>query len=481
MVLKRPSPRSIVLFGASGDLTARKVMPALYNLFLQELLPSDMAIVGYARSDLDDSTFRARMRQEVAEHSRTGVDEGAWSRFSSALFFVKGGYDEPGAMDGLADRLVSLEDELGLSGERLFYCATPPSAFEQIPLRLAEAGLANRSRIVIEKPFGSDLASACRLNEVLHQAFPESQVFRIDHYLGKETVQNLLVFRFSNGMFEPIWNRRYVSMVQIDVAESDGIETRAKFYEEAGAIRDIVQNHMMQLLATLMMEPPAKFDAESIRDEKVKLLRSVPPIAPSDVARGQYVTGSVSSQTVAGYRQETGVPADSITETFAAIKVNIENWRWAGVPVFLRTGKRLPRRETTINVVFHDAPHMLFEESGIATPEPNHLAIRIQPNEGITLTFDAKVPGPEMKVTPVEMSFDYEESFMTQPAEAYERLLHDALDGDATLFTRADEIERCWQIVEPILVREPPEFYEAGSWGPPGSDRLLNGARWHLR
>ncbi|HVF11697.1 MAG TPA: glucose-6-phosphate dehydrogenase, partial [Actinomycetota bacterium] len=357
---------------------------------------------------------------------------------------------------------------------------TPPSAFELIAQRIAEQELSPRSRIVVEKPFGRDVESARSLNEALHRVFDENQIFRIDHYLGKETVQNILVLRFSNGMFEPIWNRRYVSSVQVDVAESVGIEGRGKFYEEAGVIRDIVQNHMMQLVATLMMEPPASFDAESIRDEKVKLLRAVPRLKPENVVRGQYVSGMVDGKGVVGYRQETDVASDSFTESFVAIRAEIENWRWAGVPIFLRTGKRLPLRATTITVVFKDAPHMLFEESGLAAPSPNHLTIRVQPDEGITLTFDAKVPGPEMEIAPVDMSFDYDTSFMTEPAEAYERLIHDAMEGDATLFTRADEIERAWEIVEPLLDKTRPEFYEAGSWGPRESEQLVAPGIWHL-
>lgn len=473
MSLKRPEPHTIVVFGASGDLTSRKVMPALYNLCVRELLPEDFAIVGYARSEWSTDEFRSRMRDAVEEHGRLGLDDQSWSEFASRLEYVCGDYADEGAMSHLPPVL---------SGERriLFYCATPPSAFMQIADRLHEEGLSRNARIVVEKPFGHDSSSAKQLNESLHRCLEESQIFRIDHYLGKETVQNILVLRFSNGMFEPIWNRRYVQMVQIDVAEDLGIEGRGRFYEESGAVRDIVQNHLLQLLATLTMEPPASFDAESIRDEKVKLLKSVPPVDPKTLVRGQYGSGELDGNRVAAYREEEGVAKESKTETYAALRIGIENWRWAGVPFVLRTGKRLPVRSTTITVVFNDAPHMLFEGSGLRRPAPNHLTIRIQPNEGITLTFDAKVPGPEMEISPVNMDFSYEESFMTKPAEAYERLLHDVMEGDATLFARADEIERAWEIVGPALLQTEPELYEAGSWGPPSADRLVSPHGWFL-
>lgn len=444
-------------------MTSRKVMPALYNLFKLDLLPDKFAIVGYARSPMDDQGFREAMRQAVSEHARLGFDETVWQRWAPKLTYVSGEYSD-------TDGLTELAKVLGTEAEALYYCATPPSAFPHIISGLGSLGLAKRSRIVVEKPFGHDLVSAMQLNGLLHENFEEKDIFRIDHYLGKENVQNILVFRFSNGMFEPIWNRRYVASVQIDVAEDLGVERRGKFYEEAGAVRDIIQNHILQLLAILMMEPPSSFDAESIRDEKVKVLKAVAPLDPDLVVRGQY----------GGYRNEQGVAGDSQTATFIAARLSIENWRWAGVPIFIRTGKRLARRATTISVTFHDAPHLLFEDAGMQSPEPNHLTIRIQPDEGITITFDAKIPGPEMRIQPVDMNFDYDRSFDVAPPEAYERLILDAMQGDRTLFLRADEVERSWEIVANVLTHTPPWHYEPGSWGPTEAERLVAPQRWHL-
>ncbi len=441
-------------------------------------MPSKFAVVGYARSLMTDAEFAAKMKAAAKEASPKTFKESDWNRFEKHLGYAAGDYSGADGMIPLVEKLGQLEP--GVASKRLMYCATPPEAFPVIASSLGSAGLAEGSRIVVEKPFGRDIASARELNAVLHTSFEEGQIFRIDHYLGKETVQNVLVFRFANGMFEPIWNRLYVAAVQIDVAESLGVEGRESFYEGAGAIRDIVQNHMMQLLATLTMEPPAKFDAESIRNEKVKLLRAVRPVDPSSVVRGQYTTGKVEGERAKGYRDENGVSPDSNTETFAAMKLNIDNWRWSGVPFYLRTGKRLPQRATTITVIFGDAPHMLFEESGLDMPEPNHLTIRIQPDEGITLTFDAKVPGPEMRVRPVDMNFDYDESFRVAPQESYARLIHDAMQGDATLFARSDEIERAWEILDPVLVPSEPELYASGTWGPNGADRLVHPSRWYL-
>ncbi|MDQ4149666.1 MAG: glucose-6-phosphate dehydrogenase [Actinomycetota bacterium] len=480
MSLERPDPQAIVIFGASGDLTQRKAMPALYNLYRQGLLPRDFAVIGFARSPMTTEQFSEQMRQAVAESSSTAFQERRWADLQRHLSYFQGDYSDPESFRKLGRRLEEVDQELGTQGRRLFYCATPPSAFPTIAGNIGKAELAADCRIVIEKPFGHDLASAMDLNSILHCVFQEHQIFRIDHYLGKETVQNILVFRFANGMFEPIWNRGYVSSVQIDVAESVGIGGRGSFYEEAGAVRDIVQNHMMQLLAILTLEPPPSFDSESIRNEKVKLLRSVRPIDPTTLVRGQYTAGVVEGEAVRGYQEEEGVTPGSQTETFAAMRAEIENWRWAGVPFYLRAGKRMPRRATCITMMFHGAPHLLFESSGLDRPDPNHLSIRIQPNEGITITFGAKLPGPDMRVAPVDMDFDYHESFMSQPAEAYERLIHDAMVGDATLFTRADEIERSWEIVEGILGKSDPEPYQAGTWGPRSADELIRPGRWHL-
>ena len=483
MTLKVPDNQTIVIFGATGDLTGRKLMPALYNLFVESLLPEDFAVVGYSRTEMSTHEFREHQAANVAKYSRTGLDPGAWEHFAQHIDYIAGGFEPEGAMHHLAQRLEEIDAAIHGGGRRMFYCAVPPSLFPKIATRLGEEGLNRDSRIVMEKPFGFDLASAKELNRRLHEVFDENQIYRIDHYLGKETVQNVLVLRFANGMFEPIWNRRYVKQVQIDVAEELGIEGRGRFYEEAGAMRDIVQNHIMQLLAFVTMEPPARFDAESIRDEKVKLLRSVPPVRrrERDLVRGQYVAGVVRGVLVPGYREEIDVAPESITETFVAIRMRVENWRWAGVPIIVRTGKRLARSATQITISFAAAPHLLFEESGLDLPGPNNLIIRVQPNEGISLSFDAKVPGPEMRLGQVQMDFEYEKSFMTKPAEAYERLLHDVMVEDHTLFMRADEIERAWEIVEPVLERLPPDPYFAGSWGPERAKELVAPYQWHLR
>jgi glucose-6-phosphate 1-dehydrogenase len=481
MSLRPPDPQAIVVFGASGDLTSRKIMPALYNLFVQDLLPEGFAIIGYSRTKYSDEDFRKKAKEDVAEFSRTKIDKKAWEAFAAKVRYVSGEFDSEGAMDHLVDHLKDADESFGVQGRRMFYCATPPSAFPHIANRLRETGLAADSKIVIEKPFGSDLKSARDLNETLHEAFGEDQIFRIDHYLGKETVQNILVFRFSNGMFEPIWNRRHVARVEIDVAESIGIEGRGRFYEEAGAMRDIMQNHVLQLLAFLTMEPPAAFEAPAIRAEKIKLLGSIPPVEVKSVVRGQYASGTVDGERVPGYREEPDVAPDSKTETFAAIRVEIENWRWAGIPFYLRTGKRLARRATSATIVFNEAPLMIFRQSGIERPDPNHIEIRIQPDEGIALSFGAKVPGPEMRVAPVVMDFNYEESFMTEPSEAYERLIHDVMCGDQTLFTSAEEIERAWEILDPVLQPAQPDPYFAGTWGPQEAGRLIAPHAWHLR
>ena len=481
MTLKTPPNQTIVIFGATGDLTGRKLLPALYNLFIDKLLPEKFAVIGYSRSEVSTEEFREQSATNVAKHSRSGFDRTAWEAFSQNLSYVGGTVDLPGSLSHLAQILENVDQAMGGHGRRMFYCATPPSLFPVIAQRLGEAGFNQGGRIIMEKPFGQDLESARTLNAALHQVFDEEQIYRIDHYLGKETVQNILVLRFANGLFEPIWNRSYVRQVQIDVAEDIGVEGRGRFYEEAGAIRDILQNHIMQLLAFITMEPPVRFDAESIRDEKMKLLRSVPPVKSKwDVIRGQYVAGVVNGVLVPGYREEQDVAPDSITETYVAMRLRIENWRWAGVPIVVRTGKRLGRRASQVRISFAAAPHLMFEESGLDRPGPNNLCLRIQPNEGISLTFDAKVPGPEMQVGEVKMDFDYEQSFMTKPAEAYERLLHDVMVNDHTLFMRADEIERAWEIVEPVLERSTPEPYFAGSWGPERAKELVAPYTWQL-
>ncbi|GAC1375773.1 MAG: glucose-6-phosphate dehydrogenase [Actinomycetota bacterium] len=482
MTLQPPPNQTIVIFGATGDLTGRKLLPGLYNLDVESLMPEKFAVIGYSRSPLTSEEWRGQAAALVAKYSRSGIDPFAWEAFATHLEYVSGAIDDPGAMNHLVPALDEVDRHIQGEGRRTYYCAIPPSTFPLIATRLGETGLNRGARVVMEKPFGSNLASARELNAVLHSVFDEDQIYRIDHYLGKETVQNILVLRFANGMFEPIWNRQYIRQVQIDVAEQIGVEGRGRFYEEAGAMRDIVQNHIIQLLAFVTMEPPVRFDAESIRDEKMKLLRSVPPVRrrDRDVVRGQYVAGVVRGVLVPGYREEQDVSPDSPTETFVAMRLRVENWRWAGVPIIVRTGKRLANTATQITISFAAAPHLMFEESGLDRPGPNNLCIRVQPNEGISLTFDAKVPGPDMQVAPVQMNFDYQQSFMTKPAEAYERLLHDVMVEDHTLFMRADEIERAWEIVEPVLEPQPPVPYFAGSWGPERAKELVAPYSWHL-
>ena len=475
MTLERPDPQAIVVFGASGDLAKKKILPALYNLFVESYLPEHVAIVGYSFSDWSDDDFRAHAKDAVEQFSRTPIDPGAWERFAPMLSFIAGKFDDPAAMRTLAGRLSDADADRACDGGRLYYLATPPSFFPVIATQLGAMpggpGDPDRTRIVVEKPFGHDLASAKELNEVIHKVFEERQVFRIDHYLGKETVQNLMVVRFGNSLWERVWNRDAIDHVQFTVAEEIGVEGRAAYYEQAGAIRDLIQNHMLQVTALLAMEPPGSLEPEAFRGEKVDLLQTIRPIAPADVVRGRYE----------GYLQEPGVAPDSTTETFAAVKLHIDNWRWSGVPFYLRHGKRLPERASHINVVFRSAPSYLFHGAGIRSLPPDHLTIRIQPDEGISLSFQAKRPGPGYELQEVEMDFSYGESFMTKPAEAYERLLHDAMDGDGTLFTREDGVERSWEIVEDILSHTGPVHpYAPGSWGPAEADELISPRRWHL-
>jgi glucose-6-phosphate 1-dehydrogenase len=492
---RTPDSCVLVIFGATGDLTHRKLVPALYSLSHQRLLPPQFALVGFARRDWSDDFFREEMRKGVEEFGR-GAQGGVWESFANSLFYSRGSFDEPAAYKQLAALLDRLDEERGTAGNRLFYLATSPESFPDIIRNLSEAGLTHRNesgpwtRIVVEKPFGHDLTSAQRLNRLLmNNGFRERQVFRIDHYLGKETVQNILAVRFANLIFEPIWNAQYVDHVQITVAESVGVEGRAGYYDEAGATRDMVQNHMMQLLSLVAMEPPTAFDADAVRDEKVKVLRSI-CLPPGEVAsltvRGQYGPGTIGGAPVPAYRQEKGVAADSGSETYVALKLMIENWRWAGTPFYLRTGKRLPKRITEIAVVFKKVPHLLFNQHSSVGLESNVLALRIQPDEGISLRFGAKVPGPAVRLRSVNMEFLYGVAFGAEPAEAYERLLLDAMIGDPTLFTRRDEVEQAWSFVTgltkawegaPAL---PGANYAAGSWGPEESDALIerDGRAW---
>ncbi len=473
MGMEPPPPQAIVVFGASGDLSHRKLLPALYELARQGLLPERRAIVGYARTEATDDEFRDQARASVAEQAgQTDLDDATWKAFADSLYYVSGSFDGEHAFHPLHQRLDELDRTIGLQKRRLYYCATPPSAFESIVDRLGACDLEGTdSRIVIEKPFGRDLESGRALTAHLHRVFSESRVLRIDHYLGKETVQNLLVFRFANSMFERVWNRDAIDHIQVTVAEEAGVGSRVGYYDEAGAIRDMVQNHLLQVLAFLAMEPPRSLEPESVRDEKVKVLRAVRPFSAEDTVRSQYI----------GFAQEAGGASD--TETFVAVRAFIDNWRWSGVPFYLRTGKRLPRRETEGVVVFKDVPTYLYDTLDVPPPPANHLVVGIQPHEGITFTFQAKAPGPGFRPRTVKMDFDYEESFGGEPAEAYERLLYDAMSGDHTLFTRADEVERSWEIVGPLLGGARPQLcsYEPGTWGPPEANELIEPRHWHLR
>jgi glucose-6-phosphate 1-dehydrogenase len=491
-----PDPATFVLFGGTGDLAHRKVVPALFQLWRTNLLPHELAIVAIGRRPYSDEQFRGELRASLEQFSRVlPIEPAVWDDFAARISYHRGDFGDQALYDGLADRLDEIDREHGTRGNRLYYLATQPSAFAEIIAGLGQAGLDHEHhgqgwrRIVIEKPFGRDLTSAVRLNREVGKVFRESQVYRIDHYLGKETVRNILVFRFGNGIFEPIWHRRYVDHVQITVAESIGVEKRGSFYEEAGASRDFLQNHLMQLLALVAMEPPATFDADALRDEKVKVLRAIEPMSREEVAanvvRGQYGPGWVAGEPVAGYREEPEVDPESETETYVAARFEIDDWRWAGVPFYLRAGKRLPKRATEIAIQFKEVPHALFKESS-ADPEANLLALRIQPDEGILLRFAAMVPGLGVDVRSVNMDFTYGSAFSVDSPDAYETLILDALLGDAALFTRADEVEKAWSIVTPIIEAwaeaAAPDFpnYEAGSWGPAAAEPLLaaDGRRW---
>jgi glucose-6-phosphate 1-dehydrogenase len=491
-----PDPAIVALFGATGDLAHRKVIPALYQLWRTNLLPHEFMLLAIGRRPYDDDTFRKEIRGALEKYARVlPLDEAAWKAFSHRVAYQRCDFDDPKGFDQLAKRLDDVDREHGTRGNRLFYLATQPSAFSEIVAELGRVGLdhevhgAGWRRVVIEKPFGHDLESAHRLNKEVGRVFRESQVYRIDHYLGKETVRNLLVFRFANGIFEPIWNRRHIDHVQITVAESIGVENRGAFYEETGASRDFLQNHLLQLMSLVAMEPPATFEADPLRDEKVKVLRAIAEKSRHqigrDVVRGQYASGWVAAQQVPGYRQEPEVDPQSETETFIAAKLMIDDWRWSDVPFYLRTGKRLPKRATEIAIQFKEVPHKLFRESA-TDPEPNLLAIRIQPDEGIMLRFGAKIPGLGIDVRSVTMDFTYGSAFAVDSPDAYETLILDALLGDASLFTRADEVEEAWGIVDPIIDAwadtPPPDFpnYEAGSWGPAEADEMLarEGRRW---
>jgi glucose-6-phosphate 1-dehydrogenase len=493
---KSPQPNTLVIFGATGDLTHRKLLPALYSLFRQRLLPGEINIVGFARREKSTEEFRRDVAEAIDKSGPSPQDDNeSKERFLQRVDYVQGQYVDPADFHRLYQFLNKNKDGAAMPANTLFYLATPPSQYEPIIKNLGESGL-NRNenglwtRCIIEKPFGQDLESARRLNRTATGVFSESQLFRIDHYLGKETVQNLLVLRFANGIFEPIWNRRYVDNIQITVAESIGVEDRGKFYEETGILRDIVQNHILQLLCLVAMEPPSTFIADAVRDEKVKVLRAVKPISESAVGqvsvRGQYAAGSLLGEHHVGYLEEEGVSSDSTTETYVALRLELNNWRWAGVPFYVRTAKRLPKRITEIAIQFKDAPLQIFGPDVEEEASPNTLALNIQPDEGISLRFDSKVPGPVNHIRPVSMDFRYGTSFGESPPDAYERLLLDAMLGDSTLFTRNDENEIAWTIMTPILeawrksgAKKIPQ-YAIGTWGPEEAEELIrrDGRKW---
>jgi glucose-6-phosphate 1-dehydrogenase len=495
----RPAPPCVlVIFGATGDLTKRKLVPAIYNLLANRLLPDEFAIVGVGRSPMADDEFRERVLGELREFATVDVDDGNQEWIARRLRYVAVDAADPSTFEGLAEVLKKADEELGTAGNYLFYLAVPPKLFDGYVRGLGEAGLMREEeerfrRVIIEKPFGHDLESALDLNRRIREVLEERQIYRIDHYLGKETVQNIMAFRFGNGIFEPIWNRRYIDHVQITVAETVGVEGRGSYYEEAGALRDMVQNHMFQLLAITAMEPPVSLAADTVRDERVKVLSAIRPFTHEDVlrhtVRGQYGEGEVDGKRKPAYRAEDSVSPQSSTETFAALELFVDNWRWADVPFYLRTGKRLPRRVSEIAIQFKCAPLMLFRETEIERLNPNLLVIRIQPDEGISLRFEGKIPGPQMRLGTVKMDFQYEDYFGRQAHTGYETLLYDCMLGDSTLFHRSDMVEAGWRVVTPILdvwkALTPRIFpnYAANTWGPKEADEMIerHGRKWRNR
>ena len=488
-------PCVMVIFGASGDLTRRKLIPALYNLAAGDLLPRDFAVVGVARQEMTSKDFREKMGREIRGVMTDEIKPHLWEQLERRLHYLPGDAADAGTYQRLHDMLPGLDRDHGTQGNYFFYLATAPDLFAGIVHQLGLAGLTREDdgrwrRVIIEKPFGRDLETARALNAAIAKTLRERQIYRIDHYLGKETVQNLLAFRFSNGIFEPIWNRRYINHVQITAAESAGVEKRGRYYEQAGALRDMLPNHLFQLLSLTAMEPPVSFAADAVRDEQAKVLNAIPTLGPNEVlrraVRGQYAEGEVNGERVPGYRNEPDVAADSTTETFAALKLFVDNWRWADVPFYVRTGKRLSSRMTEIAIQFKRAPFMLFRHTSVERLAPNRLVLHLQPNEGISLSFGAKVPGPVMRLGAVDMSFEYADWFGTTPSTGYERLLHDCMMGDATLFQRADMVEASWQVVTPVLdvwkALPPRDFpnYAAGTRGPAEADELIarDGRQW---
>jgi glucose-6-phosphate 1-dehydrogenase len=482
---------ALVIFGATGDLAQRKLLPGLYNLAHEGSLPERFELIGIARSEHSDEEFREAARESIARFSRRKPDEDVLAGLLGDLKYIPGSFDDPEVYKRIKGAIGEFEERAGYPLNRVFYMSTAPQFFPVIAEQLGTAGLhevkERETRLVIEKPFGYDLTSARELNSHLLEVFEEQQIFRIDHYLGKETVQNLMAFRFANTLFEPVWNRNFIDHVEITAAEDIGIGGRGDYYDHAGALRDLVQNHMLQLLSLLTMEPPSSFDADKVRDEKVKVLEAIVPPAQDQVAsmavRAQYARGTVGGKEVPGYLEEEGVPDDSRTETYAALRLNVSNWRWAGVPFYLRTGKRLTRRVTEIVVTLKPVPHVAFQSTGSVGVQQNQIVLTVQPDEGVSVSVGAKIPGPQMRIRPVHMEFRYGTAFLSESPEAYERLILDAMRGEATLFTRNDEIEALWAIVDPILsawredTSSPIAQYEAGSSGPEEANRLLDEER----
>jgi glucose-6-phosphate 1-dehydrogenase len=485
-------PTTLVIFGATGDLAQRKLLPAIYNLAHEGALPERFNLIGVSRSEMPDDEYRELARRSISAHSRRAADERVLESLLARIRYVGGTFDDASVYERLDECAGAYDEEAGIPFNRVFYLSTAPSFFPVIVKQLGDHRLDRREgaevRVVIEKPFGTNLGEARDLNREVLEVLDESQVYRIDHYLGKETVQNVLAFRFANGMFEPLWNRNFVDYVQITAAEDIGVGTRAGYYDSSGALRDLVQNHMLQLLALLCMEPPVNFSADEVRDEKVKVLHAIDAPDPRRCAemtvRGQYSAGPVGGEVARAYLDEEGVPGGSRTETYAALRLEVDNWRWAGVPIYLRTGKRLARKVTEIAVTLKPVPHLAFSQEGSLGVQPNQLVLTVQPNEGVSLSLVAKIPGTRMKLRPVNMEFLYGTAFLSQSPEAYERLIMDAMRGDATLFTRNDEVEAQWRIIDPILEGwqasdDPVPQYEAGTDGPAEADGLLaSGHRW---
>ena len=493
-IAPKPGPTIITIFGAAGDLTKRKLVPALYNLFLDKSLPENFHIIGVGRRG-PHHPFREEMEAATSEFSRRGkVDDATWHKFACCLEYLDGKFEDPAAFTRLAQRIAEIEKKWGQKAIRIYYLSIPPTVIETVVAQLDRAHLTRerkRDRIVVEKPFGRDLASSEDLNKKLTAAFEEPQVYRIDHYLGKETVQNMLAFRFANALFEPIWDRKYIDHVQITVGEEVGVELRGGFYETAGALRDMIQNHLLQLMCFMAMEPPVSFEADEVRNKKVEVLRAIRPFEHGELyrnaARGQYGPGYFQGKPVPGYRQEPGVSPDSSTETYAAVKLYVDNWRWQDVPFYLRTGKRMPTKVSQVVIGFKPVPHQTFPTSAADHWEPNRLILNVQPKEGIVLRFQAKSPGKGMRLRTVSMDFSYEEAFKIAPAEAYETLLYDVMVGDGTLFMRADQEREAWRVVTPVLEAwtsvPSADFpnYAAGTWGPEAGEALIarDGRSWH--